>query len=132
MAKKLSHDEWVVRQFGNLKTEYRNALLHASFIEGAVCNNSKSTRRGVYHAIEWLHIHGKITDDEQTLLHAVRGARNELVHSIIRKEASQEQVEQWLDDLMNKVLKAYRMSAFLNDELFAKYSIPRNGLTRRE
>lgn len=66
------------------------------------------------------------------MLHAVRGARNELVHSIIRKEASQEQVEQWLDDLMNKVLKAYRMSAFLNDELFAKYSIPRNGLTRRE
>jgi len=121
----------MAQQFKNLKTRYRDALLHASFIEGVVFNKSKSTRRGLYHAILWLHIHKKITAEERDAFNEVRNARNTLVHDIVKKEASQRQIDQWLKDLMNKVLKAYRMSTFLNDELFKKYNIPRNDLTKQ-
>lgn len=131
MVKNQSHDEWMAHQFKNLKTSYRNALLHASFIEGVVFNKSKSTRRDFYYAIQWLHIHRKITDEELEAFDEVRNARNKLVHHIVEKEASQKEIEQWRDDLMNKVLKAYRTSTFLNDELFTKYSIPRNDLTKQ-
>lgn len=130
MGKNKSHDEWIVQQFKNLKTQYRNALLHASFIEGVVFNKSKSTRRDFYHAIKWLHIHKKITNEERDALDKVRNARNKLVHDIVKEEASQKEIEQWCDDLMSGVMEAYRTNTFLNDELFMKYSIPRNDLTK--
>lgn len=121
--KKLEHDEWMANQLKKLRSTYRDALLHASFIEGVICNKSKSTRREFYHAIQWLHIHKKITDKERDALHEVRKARNKLVHDIVKKEASQEQIEEWRDDLMNKVREAYKMSTCLNDELLTKYNI---------
>ena len=131
MANDQGHDEWIVQQFERLRPSYRDVLLHASFIEGVVRNKSKSTRDDFYHAIQWLHIHKKITDEERDAFHEVRNARNKLVRDIVKKEASQKEIEQWRDDLMDKVLKAYWTSTFLNDELFTKYSISKNDLTKQ-
>jgi hypothetical protein len=141
MAKKkraddqLSHPEWMDRELRRLKAMsepgYREALLNASFVEGTVRNNSKSTRRDFYHDIEWLHIHKKITDEERDVLHEVREARNRLVHDIVKEEASQRQVERWRDDLANKIRKAYQTGAFLKNELLNKY-ISENALTEQD
>ncbi|OHB66441.1 MAG: hypothetical protein A2Y77_03825 [Planctomycetes bacterium RBG_13_62_9] len=135
MAKYRSHDAWMAKQFKLLKRPrgeilYRDALLHASFIEGIVRNTSNRRRPNFHDDIQWLYIHKKITDKERHAFHEVREARNKLVHRIVTETASQEQIEQWRDDLMNRVLKAYWMSPFLNDELFTKYNIAKSDLPR--
>lgn len=42
MSKHLSHNDWVIPQFdaNGLRSSYRNVILHASIIEGAVRNMS--------------------------------------------------------------------------------------------
>jgi len=135
MAEYRPHNAWMAKQFKLLKRPrgdilYRDALLHASFIEGCVRNRGKGRRPNFHDDIQWLYVHKKITDKERRAFHRVREARNKLVHRIVTEMASQEQVEQWRDDLMNRVLKAYWMSPFLNDELFTRYNIPKKDLPK--
>jgi len=63
---------------------YRNAVLHATFIEGIVRKECKRKRANFYDAIEWLFVHKKITKVEKDAFHDVRQVRNNLIHDIIK------------------------------------------------
>ena len=134
MGKNRNHGEWMAAEFSRLKSkrklQYRKAYLHASLIEGVICSKSKTTRRGVYHAVEWLHIHKKIKDEERDAFHDVGKARNKLVHEIGSEGASEKEILHWRDDLIDKVLKAYWMSDFLKEEIFTKYNIKKEDLPK--
>ncbi|MEN6427999.1 MAG: DUF4145 domain-containing protein [Phycisphaerales bacterium] len=138
---KLGHKAWVADQFRNgrpRKRQYRDAVLHASFIEGIVrknctcqnrthkkskrwnCKNKKPTFEC---AIEWLFNQGKIKTREKNALDAVRKRRNDLVHHIIELKAYEGRILAWRDDLIKKLEKAYTISAFLRTELSREYRI---------
>jgi uncharacterized protein YutE (UPF0331/DUF86 family) len=121
-----NHDKWMRDQFQIKilgKVLYRNAILHASFIESVCRIKSKSKRDDFCNAIEWLHDEGAITEDEQKAFHAVRDARNQLVHDIVKTGPDGEEIGQWVKGLMDKVMRAYHESPFLKAELLMKYSI---------
>ena len=91
MKSNLDHKTWVTEQFKNIRTSirtrrmsYRNAVLHATFIEGIVRKECKRKRANFYDAIEWLFVHKKITKVEKDAFHDVRQVRNNLIHDIIK------------------------------------------------
>ncbi|MCL5280910.1 MAG: hypothetical protein M1376_13510 [Planctomycetes bacterium] len=128
MAPNREHDKWVAEQFERPRWQYRDVILHAAFIEGTVC--SKSTRKRKQDNfkldIQWLCDKDKlINEDERAAFHKVRETRNALAHRILKQRATEQQIIQWRDDLKEHILAAYRISPFLDKELFKKYKIDR-------
>ena len=122
--KKLDHHPYVAEQFkGGVKCRYRDVILHASIIEGIMCKRMK--KRTFEVANLSLKAFNPISKQEFDVLERVRKARNRLVHGVIDKAATQVQVETWVKDLHEKILTAYRISTFLDKELFRKYGISR-------
>ena len=125
MARNLDHGGWVRRQFNQngLKPSFRNVVLHVSFIESIVRNESK---RGTFDAANmFLRISNSITQSEFEVFDRVRDLRNKLVHTILKKGLTQKEIESCRDALMKKILEAYRSSTFLDDRLFRQYDISR-------
>jgi hypothetical protein len=138
---KLGHKAWVADQFRNgrpRRRQYRDAVLHASFIEGIVCKSctcENCTHKASKHwkckkktprfecAIEWLFNQKVIRAREKNALHAVRKRRNDLVHHIIELKAYERKILAWRDDLIKKLEKAYATSPFLRSELSRQYGI---------
>ena len=129
MTKRLNHTDWVVWQFNprGLKATYRNVILHSSFIEGVLRREVwGEKKKGSFHeAIERLSTRGRITSHERQVFMEVKNLRNDLVHDSFKNRFTQKQTEACLNDLWEKILKAYGISTFLDDELFKKYRIPR-------
>jgi hypothetical protein len=123
MARNLSHDGWVKQQFKEkyLKSEYRNVLIHASIIEGTLRN--ESGRKTFDSANKRLSSSGRITPSEFSIFDEIRRIRNSLVHDSFRNGLLQNQIDGLRDELMRKILAAYRSSSFLEDTLFRKYAI---------
>ena len=127
MKANLDHKTWVAEQFKVIRRtkrmSYRNAVLHATFIEGIVRKECSRKKAKFYEAIEWLFGHKKITQVEKEAFHAVRDVRNNLIHDIIILQPSQAEIEAWRDGLIKNVLKAYATSAFLRTQLSQAYNI---------
>ena len=125
MVKNLSHADWVRQQFDKrrLRSEYRNVLIHSSIIEGTLRN--KSGRRTFDMANRRLLCSGKITSCEFCIFNEIRTIRNRLVHDSFKDGLVQNQIDGLRDELMRKILQAYRISVFLNDALFARYALAR-------
>jgi hypothetical protein len=125
MASNLSHDAWVRQQFAKryLKSEYRNVLIHSSIIEGTLRNESR--RNKFASANKALLDSGKINCEEFRVFDQIREIRNSLVHESFKDRLVQKQIDGLRDELMKKILEAYRISRFLNYALFMKYGLVR-------
>lgn len=125
MLKHLSHKDWVIRQFdvNDLRSSYRNVILHASIIEGTVRNVSSQGK--FKQANDSLKKSRTITPEEYRAFEEVRDVRNKLVHESFKDGYTQDEIEDSRDTLMKKILTAYRISTFLDNRLFKKYGIPR-------
>jgi hypothetical protein len=125
MSKHLSHNDWVIRQFdaNGLRSSYRNVILHASIIEGAVRN---VTNKGNFkQANESLKDAGRTTPAEFNAFEEVREVRNKLIHESFKDGLTEDRIEGLRDTLRKKILTAYKISKFLDDEVFKKYGIQR-------
>lgn len=127
MKVNLDHKTWVAEQFKVIrrtkKMTYRNAVLHATFIEGIVRKECKRNKANFYDAIKWLFENKKINKVEKDAFHAVRDVRNNLIHDIIKLRPNQAEIEAWRDGLIKNVQKAYTTSAFLRTQLSQAYNI---------
>lgn len=125
MVRDLSHDDWVRQQFEGkyLKTSYRNVLIHSSIIEGTLRN--ESGRETFHSANKALSHSGKIGPSEFRIFDEIRDIRNHLVHESFKNGLIQNQIDGLRDELMKKILEAYRISSFLNVTLFMRYRIVR-------
>lgn len=123
MAKNLSHQNWVLQQFDKyLKSSYRNVIIHASIIEGVLRNESGKNTFDL--ANKSLLLSKKITSSEFCIFNEVRNIRNSLVHESFKNKLAQNEIDELRDSLMEKIHKAYKISIFLNKNLFKKYKIP--------
>jgi len=125
MSKHLSHNDWVIRQFNasGLSRSYRNVILHASIIEGAVRNASNEKK--FWKANESLRDAGIITRDEFEAFEEVRDVRNKLVHRSFKDGLDEDQILGLRDTLRERILMAYTISKFLDSKVFKKYGIRR-------
>jgi len=125
MVRNLSHDDWVRQQFEDkyLKTSYRNVLVHSSIIEGTLRN--ESGRKTFDLANKQLLCSGKISSSEFCIFDEIRDIRNRLVHDSFKNGFVQNEIDGLRDELMKKILEAYRISSFLNVTLFMEYRIVR-------
>lgn len=122
MVKNLSHNDWVIQQFQKyLRTSYRNVLIHASIIEGTLRNESRKKTFDL--ANKYLLYSGKINSSEFSIFDEIRKLRNSLVHDSVKNKLVQNEIDELRDELMEKILKVYKISNFLNDKLFKKYKI---------
>jgi len=125
MSKRLSHNDWVIQEFNakSLKSSYRNVILHASFIEGAVRNVSN---KGSFEKANKSLVGAEtISLEEFNAFEAVREVRNKLIHQVFKDGLDEDQILGLRDTLREKILAAYRISTFLDDRVFKKYGIQR-------
>ena len=125
MSKHLSHNDWVIHQFdaNGLEPSYRNVILHASIIEGAVRNGSNE--KNFWNANKSLRDAGMITPEEFGAFEKVRDVRNKLVHKSFKDGLDEDQILGLRDTLMEKILMAYTISKFLDSEVIKKYGMQR-------
>jgi hypothetical protein len=125
MPKYLSHNDWVIHEFNakSLKSSYRNVILHASFIEGAVRNvSNKGTFKNANKSLKGT---GTISPEEFNAFEEVREVRNKLIHEVFKDGLDEDQIVRLRDTLMEKIITAYRISKFLDGNVFKKYGIQR-------
>lgn len=125
MSEQSSRNDWMIRQFNaqGLKPSYRNAILHASIIEGAV---RKVIDWGSFHqANKTLRYAKKIERDEFQAFEKVRTGRNKLLHESFKRDPNQNDIENLVFALMKEIHNAYKISRFLDDKVFKKYEIKR-------
>jgi hypothetical protein len=125
MSKRLSHIDWVIHQYeaNGLRSSYRNVILHASIIEGAVRNESK--KGGFEQANKSLKGAGIISPAEFNAFEEVRELRNKLIHESFKDGLDEDQILELRDTLREKILMAYTISKFLESKVFKKYGIQR-------
>lgn len=68
---------------------------------------------------------GKIISSEFCVFDEIRGVRNSLIHDSFRNGLVQNEIDGLRDELKEKILKAYRISKFLDNKLFKRYKISR-------
>lgn len=86
---------------------------------------NETGRKSFDLAIQALKKSGSINASEARMFDKIRETRNSLVHTILKKQLTQDQIYGLLDDLLKKLLEAYRGSGFLDATLFSKYGIVR-------
>jgi len=125
MSKHLSHNDWVIRQFdaNGLRSSYRNVILHASIIEGAVRN--ESNKDSFKQANESLRDAGIISPAEFNAFEKVREVRNKLIHESFKDGLDEDQILGLRDTLRKKILIAYTISEFMDSKVFNMYRIQR-------
>lgn len=125
MVKNLSHQNWVLQQFEvkYLKSSYRNVIIHASIIEGSLRKESGKSNFDL--ANKSLLQSKKIISSEFCILNDVRNIRNSLVHESFKNGLTQNEIDKLRDKLMEKIHIAYKVSSFLDEDLFKKYNIKR-------
>jgi DNA-binding MltR family transcriptional regulator len=125
MSKNLSHHDWIIQQFEEkyLKISYRDVLIHSSIIEGVLVKESGVDKFDL--ANKFLLCSGKISASEFCAFDEIRKIRNRLAHDIFKKSLAQEEIDKLRDDLMRKIHKAYKISTFLDANLFQRYQIAR-------
>ena len=125
MVKNLSHKNWVLQQFEAkyLKSSYRNVIIHASIIEGILRNESGKSMFDL--ANKSLLLSKKISSSEFCIFNGVRAIRNNLVHESFKNGLAQNEIDGLRDNLMENIHNAYKVSSFLDKNLFRKYNIKR-------
>lgn len=125
MVRHLSHSKWVQQQYEEkyLRSGYRNVLVHSSIIEGTLRNESRRNKFDL--ANKQLLRSGKINSSEFCIFNKIRTIRNSLVHDSFRDGLVQDEIDELRDELMKRIIEAYKISSFLNVTLFKKYRIVR-------
>lgn len=128
MAKHLNHKEWIEQQFESkyLRKSYRNCFIHSALIEGILVKKSGKEKFDLANK-SLLHSN-QINSDEFCIFNAIRKIRNSLAHRIIKSTFSQDDMDELLTNLINKIHEAYKYSKFLNKELICEYNIKRSPL----
>ncbi len=124
MANDLSHEQWIRNEFTNraLNVQYRNAIVHASLIEGVLTKVSGKSR----FVDANLALQNSIDRDEFDKFEQIRLTRNDLIHKIFERRLSQCDIDGLRDRLMALIHDVYKTSVFLQKYLFDEYSIEKN------
>src|SRR4030065_875473 len=117
------HNEWLKLEFQNkyLKPSYRNAIIHASFIEGLVKRESGKKYFSV--ANSRLLKSNKITKPEFEIFEDIRKLRNSLLHDIFIQSLDETPINNMIENLMKDIMLAYCISQFLKEKIIKPYKI---------
>ena len=116
---------WVKKQFKRKPRRlYRDALLHASLIEGILIRESSA---GTFHsANKELLCRGRTNRFDFCIFDEIKRIRNRLVHKIFKNSLDEKQIKGLRNELMDNICEAYKGSCFLQGALFEKYDIERD------
>lgn len=128
MAKHLTHTQWINQQFEReyLRKSHRNCFIHSALIEGTLIQKSGKDKFDL--ANKFLLNNNLINYTEFSAFNSIRETRNSLAHNIIKKTFSQDDMDELLTNLINKIREVYKSSKFLNKELINKYNIKRSSI----
>lgn len=118
--KNLCHREWMEYQFNCRinKIEYRDVILHSSIIESAIifeskkqhpfpCINEKGRFRTLSNAIDILRRSAKYSQEELDEIDELGKLRNNLIHGIVEKELKQNDIETYIYEMYDMIVKIY-------------------------
>lgn len=130
----LPHNDWVEYQFDcNLDREYRDTILHTSFIESVIifeseklhhfpCPNERGKYRNFSYAFNLLKISDNYSKEELEKIDLLWNTRNELIHGIIKTQLKQKEIEKLRDNLYCLIIEVYRLK--LINDIFKSKNYP--------
>lgn len=121
----MTHQNWVKKQFSKRNTAlyYRNVLIHVSFIETIVKEESGSSSFDC--AIKILKANPKYKNELLQEINTLRIKRNSIVHDILKNKVfkTDNDIDKIVKEMHSLLRIVYSRSDFIYRHFFNKYSI---------